>query len=638
MSSTSSPSYIKSSSPDRDFKQSRFTYRHLQLLAQNVPSSPLRVVAHIDLDAFYAQCEMVRLGVSRETPLAVQQWDALIAVNYAARPFGISRMISVAEAKKRCPNLILQHVATFREGEGGRWAYREDAAQNIGTDKVSLDPYRKESRKILGLIHDELSKWRDLLTSSDSRDGNLQPAKVEKASVDEVFIDLSSIVYGVLRDRYAELRNISSIEDKSKPLPPLPTTVLEWSPEDGLVDLDKAEMEEDNPDWDDMAMLIGAEVIRSVREAIYAKLGYTCSAGISRNKMIAKLGSGRNKPNKQTIVRNRAIQNFLSQFKFTQIRMLGGKLGDQVSSHFGTDQVTELLKVPLEQFKAKFDDDTAIWLYGIIRGVDHSEVNTRTQIKSMLSAKSFTRNISSVDQAEKWLRIFAADLYGRLVEDGILEHRRRPKTITLHNRSRSETHSKQLPIPGGKTIDEDLLFDLARTLLAQIISEGRAWPSQHLSLSVSGFEEGPTNNRAIDGFLVRGPAALELNTLNAQNRDSESGRSPGESGKKRKADDGALQRYFKKSVPRDSSTPQPETEPDIAGYQCPRCNKLMPEDERGEHEDWHFAKDLSMQDMQGQLQSSLSNPSITRACGKNTTAVRRGSGKPELKQTRLTFK
>ncbi|KAL1974672.1 hypothetical protein VTN31DRAFT_4876 [Thermomyces dupontii] len=633
---SSSPDDTKSSLPDRDSNQSRFTYRHLQLLAQNAPSSPLRVIAHLDLDAFYAQCEMVRLGVSRDTPLAVQQWDSLIAINYAARPFGITRMISVAEAKKRCPNLVLQHVATFREGEGGRWAYREDAAQSIGTDKVSLDPYRKESRKIFGLIHQELSKWRDRLVASDSRDGCLlQPAKVEKASIDEVFIDLSSIVYGVLRDRYAELRNIPSTEDKSKLLPPLPTTVLEWSPEDGLVDLDEAEMEEDNPDWDDMAMLVGAEVVRSVREAIYTKLGYTCSAGIARNKMIAKLGSGRNKPNKQTIVRNRAIQNFLSQFKFTQIRMLGGKLGDQVSAQFGTDQVTELLKVPLEQFKAKLGDDTATWLYEIIRGVDHSEVNTRTQIKSMLSAKSFTRNINSVDQAEKWLRIFAADLYGRLVEDGILEHRRRPKTITLHNRVRSETHSKQLPIPSGKTIDENLLFDLARTLLAQAIGEGRAWPSQHLSLSVSSFEEGPINNRAIDGFLVRGPAALELN---AQSRDSESGKNHGETGRKRKVDDGGLQRHFKKSMLRDSSTPQPETESDIAGYQCPRCNKFMPEDERGEHEDWHFAKDLSMQDMQEQRLSSPSSSSAARAGGKHTKTVRRGSGKPELKQTRLTFK
>ena len=126
-------------SPDA-VKRSRFTYRQLQLLRQGSTATPLRAIAHIDLDAFYAQCEMVRLGTSRDTPLAVSQWDSLIAVNYAARSFGVTRMVAAAEARKLCPHIVLQHVATFREGEGGRWAYRDDSFRNIKTDKVSLDP------------------------------------------------------------------------------------------------------------------------------------------------------------------------------------------------------------------------------------------------------------------------------------------------------------------------------------------------------------------------------------------------------------------------------------------------------------------------------------------------------------------
>ena len=41
-------------------------------------SCPLRVVAHIDLDCFYAQAEMVRLGVPEDQPLAVQQWWVVV--------------------------------------------------------------------------------------------------------------------------------------------------------------------------------------------------------------------------------------------------------------------------------------------------------------------------------------------------------------------------------------------------------------------------------------------------------------------------------------------------------------------------------------------------------------------------------
>lgn len=54
--------------------QSQFTYRQLSQLAAYSTSCPLRVISHIDLDAFYAQCEMMRLGVDEDRPLAVQQW------------------------------------------------------------------------------------------------------------------------------------------------------------------------------------------------------------------------------------------------------------------------------------------------------------------------------------------------------------------------------------------------------------------------------------------------------------------------------------------------------------------------------------------------------------------------------------
>jgi DNA polymerase eta len=68
---SSSPANYRDRSPTRT---SQFTYRHLTQLGTSSPASPLRVIAHIDLDAFYAQCEMRRLDVPDDQPLAVQQW------------------------------------------------------------------------------------------------------------------------------------------------------------------------------------------------------------------------------------------------------------------------------------------------------------------------------------------------------------------------------------------------------------------------------------------------------------------------------------------------------------------------------------------------------------------------------------
>ena len=601
----------------------------------------------------------------------IQQWQGLIAINYPARKFGMNRHITITEAKKLCPDIIMQHVATWKEGDE-KWAYHPDAFAHIATHKVSLDPYRLESRRILACIKETLPP------------PPLQ--RVEKASVDEVFLDLSAHVHSILMERYPELRGPAPYDDPTENLPRPPTTALDWNT-DALVDLDITETEDDDPDWNDIAILIGSEIIRSVRAAIRKHLKYTCSAGISHNKMIAKLGSAHKKPNQQTIVRSRAVQQFLSGFKFTKIRNLGGKLGDQVVTTFGTDLVKDLLDVSIEQLKFKLGDDTGSWVYEIIRGEDYSEVNSRTQIKSMLSAKSFRPSINSFEQAVRWLRIFVSDIFSRLVEEGVLENKRRPKTMNLHHRQGGQMRSRQAPIPSGRSIDEPMLFDIAKTLLGQVIVDGRAWPCANLSLSVGGFEDGPAGNRGIGGFLVKGeeakamrPTSRDLNHSPPTNDDSQPE-------KRRKVDKGAIQNFFAKRepskeehdddfgaidqlpTPRRASPTMPEgyapcdiedgehvngnetkhvqrdvgtatsvvrpavpQQTTLHTFFCSACKATVPLTEKTEHEDWHFAKDLQQSEHSTtrSVGSTLAPAAHGAQGGKKVAVVgaKRGPNKP----------
>ncbi|KLU90516.1 sister chromatid cohesion protein Eso1 [Magnaporthiopsis poae ATCC 64411] len=523
---------------------SRFTHRHLSQLASSSVTCPLRVIAHIDLDAFYAQCETVRLGVPEDKPLAVQQWQGLIAVNYPAREFGINRHCPIDEARKLCPELICQHVATWREGDD-KWAYRDDAAANIATDKVSLDPYRLQSRKILALIKEYLPPGQ---------------CKVEKASIDEVFIDLSANVHAILLERFPELSTPTQRQDPAANLPPPSMSALDWRA-DNLVDLDEAEAETDDPDWDDVVLLLGSEIIRNVRLAIRERLGYTCSAGVANNKLLSKLGSAHRKPNQQTVIRNRAVHRFLSGLKFTTIRNLGGKLGDQVAEAFGTESVSDLLTASLEVLKLRLGAESGTWVYKTIRGDDGGEpVNSRTQIKSMLSAKSFRPSISKPEQATSWLRIFAADIFARLVEEGVLEHRRRPRTMNLHHRHARQTRARSCQIPQGKALDEKVLFDLAQALLRQVVAEAgrdRIWPCDHLSLQVGGIEDGVVGNMGIGGFLVKGEEAQALRSAArvqsvlasepaGASADDDAAAQTLSGAKRRRVNDGGIQRFFTK--------------------------------------------------------------------------------------------
>ncbi|KAH8594059.1 hypothetical protein B0O99DRAFT_514461 [Bisporella sp. PMI_857] len=644
-------------------RKSRFTYRNLAHLATFTTTCPLRVVAHVDLDAFYAQCEQVRLGVAADQPLAVQQWEGLIAINYPSRKFGLTRMITPTEAKKLCPHIILQHVATWKEGDE-KWQYHNGAAKNIATHKVSLDPYRMESRKILACIKESLP-------------ANLQ--KVEKAGTDEFYLDLSAHVHAILLERYPELAGPAPYDDPTECLPLPPSTVLDWQA-DAVVDLGSEEAEDMDPDWDDFAILIGSEIVRNIRAVIWEKLKYTVSGGIAQNKILAKLGSAHQKPNQQTVIRNRAVQQFLFDFKFTKIRGLGGKLGDQVASIYGSELVKDLLPVPLEQLKQKLGDDTGTWVYQVIRGMEASEVNARTHIKSMLSAKSFRPSINTIEQANRWLRIFVADIFSRLVEEGVLENKRKPKILNLQHRHGGQVSSRSTQLPQGRKLDETVLFDLAKGVMRQIVAEGNVWPCSNISMSVSGFEEGIVGNMGISSFLVKGDEAKALNTsrepsaISATERpdkrrrvelqapigihkflaktetteehDDEFGAQITGVDRLTAEDQEAEVRTHTDAVADSSphnvetigmhgNNERPSHQARITDYICKRCNiSVDTADDLRSHEDWHFAKDLQDEDR------APTKPLAIVGDKKHTltsTKKKPARGKVEKGQTKLAF-
>ena len=126
--------------------------------------------------------EQLRLNIPRETPCAVQQWEGLIAVNYAARAAGITRHMKAPEALVKCPGLQLVHVQTLgggvpdadgtptevspedtsARGEGYQ-ASTEAAEQQAGSrdrEKACLERYRQASSKIIGLLRDKAPQVR----------------------------------------------------------------------------------------------------------------------------------------------------------------------------------------------------------------------------------------------------------------------------------------------------------------------------------------------------------------------------------------------------------------------------------------------------------------------------------------------
>ncbi|XP_056134753.1 DNA polymerase iota [Lampris incognitus] len=82
------------------------------------PAASHRVILHFDLDCFYAQVEMIRNPALRNMPLGIQQKYIIVTCNYVAREHGVTKLMSVTDAKEKCPLLVLvkgEDLTHYRE-------------------------------------------------------------------------------------------------------------------------------------------------------------------------------------------------------------------------------------------------------------------------------------------------------------------------------------------------------------------------------------------------------------------------------------------------------------------------------------------------------------------------------------------
>ncbi len=106
------------------------------------------IVAHLDLDAFFAAVEELENPSLRRTPLVVggnpRGRGVVATANYEARRFGIHSAMSCAEALRRCPHAVFipPRHALYREYSRSVWdAVRHvvPAVERTGLDEGYLD-------------------------------------------------------------------------------------------------------------------------------------------------------------------------------------------------------------------------------------------------------------------------------------------------------------------------------------------------------------------------------------------------------------------------------------------------------------------------------------------------------------------
>ena len=88
-----------------------------------------------------------RGSLAPDVPLAVQQWQGIIVVNYPARAAGVKRHLTVAEAKRQCP-LHLAHVETIGEDDGEETTRAETGPDERDAEEARRRRARRDTRKV----------------------------------------------------------------------------------------------------------------------------------------------------------------------------------------------------------------------------------------------------------------------------------------------------------------------------------------------------------------------------------------------------------------------------------------------------------------------------------------------------------
>lgn len=349
------------------------------------------------MDAFFASVEQRDNPELRGKPIAVGfdgPRGVVSTASYEARPYGVHSAMSMAQAKRRCPQLIV--VPTH------------------------FDKYKEVSQQIHAVFHE----YTDL---------------VEPISLDEAFLDVTD--------------NKKGIE-------------------------------------------LAVDIAKEIKQKILERTSLTASAGISFNKLLAKIASDMRKPNGIFTVHPDRALDFIGSLPVEKLWGVGPKTANRMHE-MGVFTGAQLRRISCEHLVQVFGKMGRVY-YDFSRGIDNRPVVVAYERKSVGCERTFLEDLHIDTKIIIELYHIVLELVERIERKDF-----RGRTLTLKLKwdattqiTRSLTQEKVL-----RTKDD--ILPLAKRLLKDTEYHDR--PIRLMGLSVSSPEtndkEGQNRPQWVEGFL-----------------------------------------------------------------------------------------------------------------------------------------
>ena len=191
---------------------------------------------------------------------------------------------------------------------------------------------------------------------------------------------------------------------------------------------------------------------KKIRLEIFRKVKLTSSAGISCNKLLAKISSKWNKPNGQfALYKKNDISRVLH--KLSVDKLFGvGKITFNKLKLININTCGELQKIQLNELRSIFGHSLGTTLYFFSRGVDNRTVENNKSRKSLSIEKTFINYIVNLNTLLETIDMLYNDLLNKLGNHSSIKN----QFLKIKN-SNGKIFSKE---QCSKEISKDIFYEL----------------------------------------------------------------------------------------------------------------------------------------------------------------------------------
>jgi DNA polymerase iota len=257
-------------------------------------------------------------------------------------------------------------------------------------------------------------------------------------------------------------------------------------------------------------IIIGSQIAAEMRQNIYDELGLTTCAGISYNKILAKLVGEKHKPNQQTILFHNQVLELINILpSIRSIPGIGRQTAELLKTKLGINSIENLQRCSLDQLVfALGSKDVAITIQKLGLGIDDSDVKNSGKPQSIGLEDAF-KEVTAIKEVEERLGKLLQHLLELVATQ---EESRSPGTLRVSTRkfnkatkeSQRESRQCSLPsLPSGEAIkmSHDKLMSLVMELFHKMITPSEKFHLTLLGIAFTNFYEHKKGKASILTFL-----------------------------------------------------------------------------------------------------------------------------------------